>query len=290
MEVVVLDSGMGGLDVAARLYERLEQQQLGASIRFVDIRPPPGSRYEEGRADEQKLALLDQTLRAVEGALPMDLMALACHSFASLIHRTAFHARHGPRLVLLDALGGDHGGPIGDAEIFVFGTELTIRGGAHRRALLDRGVRADQIVEQACPGLANSIQDGHASEQTATLLSTYVTEALARRRRPSAAEAVVLLACSHYGYLRERFRDAFLARSFCSVRLLCANESMVDAVVRRIERGGGEMARGGPSISLHTVHPPTAAERDNFIELLTPISPTTAACLNGIAVLGRAGA
>lgn len=289
MNVVVVDSGMGGLAVAARLYERLVGQELAVAVRFVNVRPPPGRRFEEHGTDAQKIGRLDQALQAVERALDMDLMALACNSLCALIHRTEFHSRSGGRLVLLDALSDEHRVPAGDVEVFVFGTELTIRGGAHRRALVSRGVRERQIIEQACPGLANSIQDDHRSDQTAALLHRYVGEALARSRRSSAVEAVALLACSHYGYLEHSFREAFAARGIRSVRLLCANDSMVSTVVRRIEQGGVQAARSRPSISVHALHPLTAIERDNFIDLIGPISAVTASRLAHVAPLGLAG-
>jgi len=293
MKITVVDSGMGGLAVAARLYEQLRRRELAAAVRFVNVRPAPGRRFEDPGTRADKLARLDEALETIEGALGLDeleLLALACNSLSVLVGETRFGARHRARLLALEPLGPDDREALGrealgrEVEVLVFATALTIASGAHRRALVAAGIAPERIVEQPCPGLANSIQDGHASAQTEALLARFVIAAANQRR--GRGPVCVLLGCSHYAYLRQRFVAGLRARGLEVVRVLCSSDAMVGALVERA-RGPLEASPGRPSIALYSWAPLSAGERDNFVELIGSSSPDTAAALARVAPLER---
>ncbi|MCA9684725.1 MAG: aspartate/glutamate racemase family protein [Myxococcales bacterium] len=289
--VVVIDSGMGGLAVAARLYERARLSELALAVEFVDIRPPPGRRFEDRRSHACKLAVLDQALAAIERNFALDLVVLACNSLSTLIPDTDFHARHHRRLLTVEPPSpADCRTLADDAEVLLFATELTIESGVHRRALISAGVDDRRIVEQPCPGLANSIQDDHACAHTQALLGRFVVEAVERRAHPHTPAGVVL-ACSHYGFKRRCFAAALEARGVEVDWLLCPSDAMSDAVFERLAADGRARTQGltrtpgGPSIGLHSHHPVSTRERDNFVDLISPLSVDTAAALDHVRVL-----
>ena len=286
MNVVVIDSGMGGLDVAARLYERLRERRAEAQLHFVNVRPQAGQRYEGALDPEQKRRMLHETLTSLDASMAFDLLVIACNSLSALASSTPFYARNADRVLLVCgrsvcALLAEGRAP---ERVYLFGTQITIESGLHRAALLARGVPERRLVAQPCPGLANSIQEDHASAETAALVRRFVDEAVgqAAARGGPLWSADALLACSHYGFVQDRFRACFADLGVTDLRLLDVNGPMVRAAEARITQAGAR--RPGLSIRVSSQHPLGARERASLLELIRPRSAATAEALARVGV------
>ena len=291
MNVVIIDSGMGGLEVAARLFERVKRRGVIAAVSFVNVRPQDGARYENQITRQAKVAMFEQTLRQIERTLALDAIVIACNSLSVLAHETSFYARNAHKISLIHTLGIDEFcATSGKDFVYLLGTEMTITSGVHRRLLLAGGVPPDRLVEQACGGLANSIQDDYTGHGTFSLVQRYVAEAVGKKQAQCApgdldAGTRVFLACSHYGFVEDRFHESFALAGIQEVQIFNANRHMAMAIEEQIvsyERSASWPAMNAPSIQLYSQHPVTDQECSNFVELITPLSKTTADALERI--------
>ena len=116
----------------------------------------------------------------------------------------------------------------------IFGTQTTIDAGTYPRLLGERGIEAARIVSQACPGLADTISEDREGSKTAAEIRRWVAAALEKNLRRD-TPVVACLACTHYGYRRDQFADAF------------AEVGVTATVINPNERAAGDLFPGQDS-------------------------------------------
>ena len=113
------------------------------------------------------------------------------------------------------------------ATAVILGTETTIGEGEHARRLAALGFGPERVVAQACPELANFIENGTGSDETGLLIESFVDEALSRVPDKT-APLLVSLNCTHYGYALPLWDKALRARGIGSFVILNPNGRMLD--------------------------------------------------------------
>ena len=231
--IAVTDSGFGGLSIMAEAAARMKTAGLFRSVKFVFFNAlfASDSGYNSLRDRGRKIAIFSRALSSLEERTHPDLILVGCNTLSVLTAETPFAKKtKTPILDIVDpgvdliarGLAQD-----GRSVAVIFGTETTISEGEHARRLAARGIAPARIVGQACPELADYIENGPGSDETALLIESCVDEALARvpdRTVPLLAS----LNCTHYGYALPLWDKAFQARGIRSFVILNPNGRMLD--------------------------------------------------------------
>jgi glutamate racemase len=280
--IVVTDSGLGGLSVAADLAARLPASGIVRSARivFVNAEPDTAFGYNDMKNDADKVRIFDGALTAMEARWKPDLILIACNTLSVVWPRTEHAKKGGTETVEIVGLGADlirkELAARPDATALLFATKTTIESGAHRKLLVEKGVPADHVVGEACPRLAGAIERGTGSEETVGYVKKFVAEAL-EKRPVKAGPLVVSLNCTHFGYVRPLWEQAFAGAGFPGVKVLDPNPLMTDLVLRE----GGAKRHPDTKVAVEVVSkvPIDEATRANLGSLLRATSPQTADAL-----------
>jgi glutamate racemase len=281
--IVVTDSGLGGLSVAADLAARLPSSGIVRSARivFVNAEPDAAFGYNDMKSEADKARVFDGALAAMEARFRPDLILIACNTLSVVFPSTAHAKTGGTETVEIVGLGADlirrelAGEP--NATALVFATKTTIESEAHKRLLVGKGVPADHVVGEACPRLAGAIERGATSVETVALVTKFVAEALEKRPVRS-GPIVVSLNCTHYGYVKPLWEQAFAAAGYPGVKVLDPNPMMTDLVLR--EGGARRFPKTAVSVEVFSKVPIDEATRANLGAILRTVSPETADALS----------
>jgi glutamate racemase len=280
--IVVTDSGLGGLSVAADLATRLPASGIVRSARivFVNAEPDVGLGYNDMKLEADKARVFDAALAAMETRYKPDLILIACNTLSVVYPGTAHAKKGGTETVGIVGLGADlvarELARKKDSTAIIFATKTTIESGAHRALLVEKGLPGDRIVGEACPRLAGSIERGTTSEETAAYVRKFVAEAL--ERLPEKHGSIVAsLNCTHYGYVLPLWQQTFASLGHPGVKVLDPNSLMTDLVLRE----GGAKRYPSTAVTVEVIsRVPIGPETQASLgALLRSLSPFTAEAL-----------
>ena len=231
MDIVITDSGVGGLSVCAYAERFVRTHGFTEPVRltFANAAPENDYGYNAMPSRDAKIETFDRFLTNVTERYQPDLIYVACNTLSVLMPDTPYvrSARvpvkgiveTGVKL-LVDALGAD-------GVAMIFATQTTIDAGTYQRALRDRGIADARIVAQACPRLADTISEDREGTKTRGEIERWVHTAMGKMSDP-AAPVVACLACTHYGYRKSVF-EAALGHA----KVINPNETAVEDIFPR---------------------------------------------------------
>jgi glutamate racemase len=276
--ILITDSGLGGLSVAADVAARLPESGVFRKARIVFYNALFHSSGYNGLASEaEKDRIFDAVLRAMEERYRPDILLIACNTLSVVYDRTPFSRRSPFPVVGIVETGVDliarQLEKTPGATAILFGTKTTIESEAHKKALVARGFPAEQIVGQACHRLAGAIERGVATEETVGYVRQFVGEALAKTG-PVAGPLFASFNCTHFGYARQQFADAFDMAGHPGIELLDPNPLMADFMFKPpyLHR----YPRTDVSVEVVSKLEITEQERASIGPLLEAVSPAVA--------------
>jgi len=277
--ILITDSGVGGLSVVAyaERFVRTNGFREPLQLTFANAAPANDYGYNSMATREEKLATFDRFLRNVTTRFAPDSIYVACNTLSVLLPDTPFFTNAPIPIagivgtastLLLRELDAD-----ASSVAMIFATQTTIDAGTYPRILAEHGIESSRIVAQACPGLADTISEDREGAKTRAEIRKWVQTAIAKMADPK-APVVAALACTHYGYRKELFADAF-AEAGVRAQVINPNERAVD-----------DLFPSGASGAHHDVDARFVtryAIPDATVEALTfflePISPPTVAAM-----------
>jgi glutamate racemase len=272
MHIVVTDSGVGGLSVAAYAERFVRTQGFTEPVRltFANAAPANDYGYNAMPSRAAKLETFDRFLRNVTARFAPDMIYVACNTLSVLLPDTPYFAtaeipvkgiiETGVALLLKEL------DPRSVA--MIFGTQTTIDAGTYPRLLEARGIDAARIVSQACPGLADTISEDREGTKAEAEIRRWVDAAVAKIPRRD-APLVACLACTHYGYRK----DFFAAALGSGAVVINPNESAVGDL---FPRGGASHDVEVDFVTRYALPPATI---ETLTWLLRDISPRTVAAM-----------
>jgi glutamate racemase len=276
--ILITDSGLGGLSVAADVAARLHKSGVFRKARIVFYNALFDNIGYNGLASEaEKDRIFDVVLRSMKKRYRPDILLIACNTLSVVYDRTTF-SRKSPFPVVgivetgVDLVAGRFA-KTPAATALLFGTKTTIENEAHKKALVARGFPAERIVGQACHRLAGAIERGVATEETVGYIRQFVGEALAKAG-PGVGPLFAAFVCTHYGYARQQFADAFAAAGYPGIALLDPNPLMADVLFRpaHLDR----YPRTDVTVEVVSKLEITEQERASIGPLLEAVSPAVA--------------
>ncbi len=280
--IVITDSGLGGLLIAASLERRLRESGGKGAFRltYVNAWPDERSGYNDLPDLAARADVFDRALAAMT-ALKPDLILIACNTLSVVYRSTAFsRAPSVPVAGILEtgvdlffeALNGDE-----EAALALFGTRTTIGSGEHVRRLRARGIDPDRIAAESCHGVAAAIDKDPDSEAVPGLIDECVLRLLPRM--PAVPKIYVGLACTHYGYVAEIFRAAVARHAGASVEVLDPGERLVGELTRELAAREPSAAPREVSVEVISKVALAGAQRNAVAGRLETLSPATAQAL-----------
>lgn len=213
VKIVVTDSGLGGVSVAADVVERIKTAGVfnKVDVVFFNAQPHLKSGYNSMDTNEQKVAVFNNALEAIDKNLSPDLILIACNTLSVLYDQTPYAKVATIPVVGIIETGVDlinsRMANSDNSKVIVFATKTTVEKGKHKAGLMDLGFTEDRIVTQACLRLAGRIERGPDSDTTKALVYQYVEETLPEIKEGE--EVYVSYNCTHYGYVDNIFQQAF---------------------------------------------------------------------------------
>lgn len=278
IDLVITDSGVGGLSVCAYAERFVRTHGFAGPVRlvFVNAAPENDYGYNAMPSREVKLATFDRFLAIVAQRYAPQAIYVACNTLSVLLPDTPFARNgavpvHGIVDTAIDLVMRELAAQP-DASVLVFATQTTIDAGAYPRRLAQRGVQPERIIGQACPGLADTISEDRDGARTRAQIESWVHAALARLPRLD-QPVVACLACTHYGYRKQLFAEV-LAEAGLRATIVNPNECAIDGLLGAGEGGSREVAV--EVVSRYAIPP---AALDTLARFLGEISPPTVAAL-----------
>jgi glutamate racemase len=281
--ILVTDSGLGGLAVAADVEHRVRTARTYHNVRvvFCNALAEKNYGYNSMATREEKINVFSSALTGMVKWYRPDIILIACNTLSVLYAETAF-AKTAPIPVvgivdcgvdlMAERLKADS-----TSVAIILGTPTTIAAAKHREGLIAKGVTPDRIVMQACRNLESEIQTNPSSSATRALVDTYIGEALAAPAAASGKNIVAGFCCTHYGYSRDLIEEALHRSTTANVTIVDPNARMADFLFPKEKEGRFTEATCTVSVVSRTVV--TEEEKESLGGLLERVSPAAATAL-----------
>ena len=213
--ILLTDSGLGGLSVAAEIENRLHRCHMFDNVHLVFANALPSNDRPYNRMTDmsEKAAVFSHALDGFVQHYHPDIILIACNTLSVVYPYTEFSTRSSiPVLGIVDfgvdlveqQLAADS-----SATAIIVGTPTTAGSGAHKDALISHGISADRITVQGCDMLESEIQANPESDIVRTMIEMYALEAADSAKHEPSEPVVVALCCTHYSFARQSFSDVF---------------------------------------------------------------------------------
>lgn len=239
MRLLITDSGVGGLSVCAYAERYLRMNPIGMPVELIYVNASPENDfgYNSMGSRQEKIDNFDRFLNIISDTYSPDLIYIACNTLSVLYSDTPFSKA--PPVPVRGIVETGVSRLLRDLEhspesvAAIFGTPTTIDEGTYPNLLQSNGIEEERITSQACPSLADTISEDREGSAAREKIEQYVGEAIAKNETGS-TEFVAYLACTHYGYRKDFFSDAFSRRTI-SPRILNPNEFVSEELFADIE-------------------------------------------------------
>ncbi|MCF6270194.1 MAG: aspartate/glutamate racemase family protein [Melioribacteraceae bacterium] len=233
VKIVVTDSGLGGVSVAADVVSRMKNSGVfkNVEIIFFNSQPHKKSGYNSMKTTEQKVEVFNNALEAMQKHFQPDMLLIACNTLSVIYDYTKFSKTVKFPVVGIVETGIDlineklEKDP--NSNVIIFATKTTVKQGQHKKGLLELGINKNNIYVEACPKLAGRIERGPDSDTTKSLVNIYVKEAM-QKYENTGEPLYVSYNCTHYGYVDTLFKKAFKAHGVEVKEFLDPNPLMAD--------------------------------------------------------------
>jgi len=235
VNIIVTDSGLGGVSVAADVVARIKDSGVFEKVNviFFNAQPHINAGYNSMKTTEEKVWVFNNALKAMEKNLKPDLILIACNTLSVLYDYTEFSKTTTIPVKGIVGTGIDlimsKMEQAENSKVMIFATETTVKQAKHKTGLQELGIKEDRIITQACPGLAGRIERGPTADTTVSLVNQYVKEAL-ENLPENDTNLYVSYNCTHYGYVDNLFRDAFKEQGLTVTDFLDPNPFMADFI------------------------------------------------------------
>jgi len=232
VRIIVTDSGLGGLSVAADVFKRLKINKVfkNAEVIFFNAQPHLESGYNMMATTDQKVQVFDNALHAMDKEFKPDAILIACNTLSVLYDYTNYSKDNDIPVISIVGTGVDlikSEMTEDSSQVIIFATGTTVKQGKHKDALIKDGISADRIWTQACPGLAGQIERGPHSDSTVALVNRFVKN-ITSEIPESNKNMLVSYNCTHYGYVDGVFKKAFKDAGIHVKKFLDPNPLMSD--------------------------------------------------------------
>ncbi len=237
MNIIITDSGLGGLSIAAELYKQLKFKKIvGYNIIFANALPEANQGYNKMKNTMDKVSIFNKALFGFEIFSPK-IVAVACNTLSVITPKTEYYQKNKNKIIeIIDS--GINGllheiGSISDYYTIILGTETTIQSNVYYNSLINRGLNREKIINQSCGSLASEIEKNYKSKQTEEIVKQSIQEAVSTIPNKN-LKIYLYLGCTHYGNVENIFLEQLQKLGFINVEIYNPNNKMVSDLLNKI--------------------------------------------------------
>jgi glutamate racemase/ribosomal protein S18 acetylase RimI-like enzyme len=213
--LVLIDSGFGGLNVAAALQETLADSThptYPLPLYYVNASPSDERGYNQMSSQEEKIEVFFSVLREIQKKFMPQAIYIACNTLSVLVPQLPKEITQNCTLLGIIESGVSQmlhfQQRYPHSKILLFATETTIESGIYPAKLAEMGGDLERMISIPAPNLATTISNDQSGHQVASLIHRLVDQNI--DQLPLDGNGIGLfLGCTHYGYRTELFKEAF---------------------------------------------------------------------------------
>lgn len=291
MRILLTDSGLGGLSVCADILQNVKALNIlpfyQLEIKYVNAIPKTHDGYNLMKSRSEQIDTFNRFLINVSNRYNPDAIYIVCNSLSAIYPKTDFSKTTSTPVkgiihIGLDLLIDSYNKKC-DTGIIILAADTTIEENIYANQLIDAGVPRENIVSQACTGLANTISNDSKGNKIYMLIEKYLS--LALKKLPNNCKyAIVYLGCTHYGYRQDLFEKFLLSKGVEST-IINPNNYFFDRIFKKTVRSNIKYDPIIPTIEFITHYPIPDQEINNISKYLSIVSPETAHALQNYLVV-----
>lgn len=292
MNLVITDSGLGGLSVCAQLMALLKESARsgnstnsfdGLRISYINAVPTNERGYNSMSGKAEQISIFEKILRNTKKLIKPDCIFVACGTLSVLLKDMQFKRDNNCLIegilplgfkLLLDSL---HKNP--QATSLIFATPTTINANTFQDELSQQGIEQNRIITQACPDLANQISNDSEGTFVAERIRYWVKQALNQIAANNSGTLLVFLGCTHYAYRESFFRKSLLQEGYSQISILNPNLAAANSLGKIVLEDQDPEISQSTGIYLEFLTPYAIPQQEirTLSQLINSISVETAA-------------
>jgi len=211
-QILITDSGLGGLSIFAEMVHKLEQAKHGKRFKLIyyNSLAHPDYGYNDMSTEDEKIRVFNNALQGMFDWYDPDLLLIACNTLSILYPKTKLAKSN-----VLDAKGILETGvnviyqtltESNDSKVILLGTETTINSRAYFDKLIERKIDSGRVISQSCKLLETEISIDFQSNRVFEMISKYLGEAKSKLGYVQ-DKIYIALCCTHYEYSVSQFKE-----------------------------------------------------------------------------------
>jgi glutamate racemase len=228
--IVITDSGLGGLSVLADLEQLICDSNLFEEVKLVyfNSHPQHGYGYNSMKDSAGKAEVFNDALHSMVEKFNPDLILIACNTLSIVYPDTKTAKNSGVKILgiaefainmFFEKLVKD-----ANSKIILYGTPTTINSNVYKSKLVELGISPGRIINQPCYLLETEIQNDPGSVKTEQLIREFTLQAKSSFNSPGghSINCYAGFCCTHYGYSTQIF-EKVLSEQFNNYEILNPN-------------------------------------------------------------------
>ncbi len=294
MNIVITDSGLGGLSVCAQLIhllknysapENSDPPSCDLKIIYVNAVPSNDRGYNKMSGKKEQIETFEKIISNTVRLISPDNIFIACGTLSVLLNQIVPPEDKSVKIegivsigiqLLVDSLQKNP-----RATAIIMATPTTVSNNNYQRELLNNGIAKNQIVAQSCPNLANEISNDPEGSKVEKRIQYWVKKSLQQLHGTTTEHLMVFLGCTHYIYHENMFKMAFINEGFSKLTVLNPNYAAAEKLKNYILKDQCMNSGVKNSLLINFLTPYAIPEQEKITlnKLLTPISPETSQAL-----------
>ena len=294
MNIVITDSGLGGLSVCAQLIYLLKNYSVPGNsdlpsydikITYVNAVPSNDRGYNTMSGEQEQIETFEKIISNTVRLISPDNIFVACGTLSVLLNQIYPLGYKSVKIEGIFNIGiqllMDNLLKIPKAKAIIMATPTTVSNNSFQTVLVNKGIAKNQIFAQSCPNLANEISNDPEGSKVEKSIQYWVKRSLQQLQGETADHLMLFLGCTHYSYHENMFKTAFINEGFSNLTLLNPNYAAAEKLKNYVlsDQSINSVLKNSFSINFLTPYAIPEQEKITLKKLLTPISTLTSQAL-----------
>ena len=294
MNIVITDSGLGGLSVCAQLIHLLKNYSVPENsdphscdlkITYINAVPSNDRGYNKMSRKKTQIETFEKIISNTIRLISPDNIFVACGTLSVLLNQMT---HSGDKIVNIEGIVRigiqllmDNMIKIPKAKAIIMATPTTVSNNSFQSELLNNGIPENQVLAQSCPNLANEISNDPEGSKVRERIQYWVKKSLQQVQRKTTDHLMLFLGCTHYSYHEKMFKMAFIKEGFSKITVLNPNYAAAEKLKNYVLNDQSKISVLKNCFSINFLTPYAIPEQEiiTLNKLLTPISPETSQAL-----------
>lgn len=220
-KIVVCDSGLGGLNIAARFFEKDNAAEQKCELIYFNAYPSVSCGFNKLASEREQEEVFRDVFEGMKKFSP-DLCLIACNTLSIVYER--LKKWYVPSFEVIGIVDAAVDGMFEklqenpESSMLILGTKSTVESGVYAQKLIEKGIAFERIKALACPGLATLLESDPASEEVKKDIADYAEKA-AELFDSEPQKLFCALCCTHFGFALPIWEKEFSGkfRSFSGI-------------------------------------------------------------------------